>query len=133
MISFEEKSFKMIRTLFLVALGGSIGSMLRLLTTLAVQKYYASVFPLATFIINVIGCLLVGIIVGLLEKNHMGNTALKWLLVTGFCGGYTTFSAFGYENISLMQNGHFASAFLYITASVIIGLLAVWAGLLLVK
>ena len=123
----------MIRTLILVALGGGIGSMLRYLTTIIIQKYYAAVFPLATLAANIIGCLAVGIIMGLLQKNQLENSTMRWLLVTGFCGGYTTFSAFGYENITMMQNGQFGTAFFYIASSIIIGLLAVFAGLLLVK
>lgn len=123
----------MIRTIFLVALGGGIGSVLRYLTSVLVQKYYASVFPLATLVTNIIGCFLIGLIVGLLEKNNLTDSNLKWFLITGFCGGYTTFSAFGYENISLFQSNHSAYAFLYIGLSVFAGLLAVWGGLLLAK
>lgn len=123
----------MIRTLLLVGIGGALGSILRYLTTWAVGKYFSSSFPLATFIINILGCLLIGIIMGLLEKNQLTDASIKWLLVTGFCGGYTTFSAFGYENISLLQHGNSALAFLYIVSSVIIGLMAVWLGLTLVK
>ena len=81
----------MLRTLFLIALGGGMGSVLRYLTSMFIQKYYASVFPLATLVTNVIGCLFIGIIMGILEKNQLTNVAIKWLLVTGFCGGYTTF------------------------------------------
>ena len=123
----------MIRTLLLIAIGGGIGSMLRYLTSLAIEKYCATIFPLATFIVNVLGCLLIGIIMGLLEKNQMTNASMKWLLVTGFCGGYTTFSTFGYENISLLQSQHAGMAFLYIAASILAGLLAVWLGLWLIK
>lgn len=123
----------MIRTILLVALGGSIGSVLRYLTSVLVYKYYASIFPLATLITNIIGCFLIGLLVGLLEKNSLTDSNLKWFLITGFCGGYTTFSAFGYENISLFQNNHSAYAFLYIGLSIFAGLFAVWGGLFLVK
>jgi len=123
----------MLRILFLIALGGGIGSVFRYLTSIAVQKYYSSIFPLATLITNILGCLLIGIIMGLLEKNQMTDSNLKWLFVTGFCGGYTTFSAFGYENVSLFQNNNPALAILYIGASVMAGLFAVWLGLFLVK
>ena len=129
----NEKQNFMLRTLLLIALGGGIGSMLRYLTAVVTNKYYASFFPLATFLVNIIGCLLIGTVMGLLEKNQVTDSSLKWLLVTGFCGGFTTFSAFGYENISLLQNQQTGLAFLYIAASVIVGLFAVWLGLLIVK
>lgn len=123
----------MLRTVLLIALGGSIGSVLRYLTTVFVQKYYLSVFPLATFITNLSGCFLIGLFAGWLEKNQLSDSGLKWFFITGFCGGYTTFSAFGYENISLLQNNHAGLTFLYISASIIAGLAAVWLGLFLVK
>ena len=123
----------MLRTVFLVAIGGGLGSVLRYLTTLFVQKYYSNIFPLATFITNILGCLLIGLIIGFLEKNQLANSNLKWLLVTGFCGGYTTFSTFGYENSLLFGNQNSVTAFVYIALSVIVGLFAVWLGLFLTK
>ena len=123
----------MLRTLFLVALGGGIGSVFRYLTSVVIQKYYHAVFPFATFLTNILGCLLIGIIVGLLDKNQLSHSNIKWFFITGFCGGYTTFSAFGYENISLLQNNQTGTAFLYIFASIISGLAAVWLGLFLSK
>ena len=78
---------------------------------------------------NVAGCFLIGIIIGTLDKHQLSDSPLKWFLVSGFCGGYTTFSAFGYENINLLQSSNSATAFAYIAASVILGLFAVWLGL----
>lgn len=122
-----------LRILLLVGLGGGIGSIFRYLSALLVHKYYAGIFPLATFVINLLGSLLIGILFGCIERYQWNNPDLKFLFIVGFCGGYTTFSAFSIENINLLQAGDTATAFAYIGLSVVLGLTATWAGLSLVK
>lgn len=123
----------MLKTALIIALGGGLGSTLRYFTSIFVSKYWSSNFPLATFIVNSIGCLLIGFIIGLLEKNQLSDSRLKWFLVTGICGGLTTFSAFGMENYNLFQNNNSLLAFVYIAMSIFIGLLAIWFGVFLSK
>lgn len=127
----------MLKTILYIAIGGAIGSVLRFLTTVLVSKFCPEnsgfQFPLATFIANVIGCFLIGLFLGILAKNQLTDSNLKWLLVTGFCGGFTTFSAFGIENITLLQNNNTLLAFSYIALSIILGLFAVWFGLFITK
>jgi len=123
----------MLKTIFYIAIGGALGSVLRFLTTVLVSKFWSNQFPLATFIANFIGCLLIGLFIGFLTKNQLEDSNLKWFLVTGFCGGYTTFSTFGMENFNLIQNNNSLLAFGYIAASIILGLFAVWLGISLSK
>jgi len=123
----------MLKTILYIAIGGAIGSVLRYLTSVFVNKYWANQFPLATLLTNVLGCLIIGFIIGILEKNNLANSNLKWFLITGFCGGYTTFSTFGYENYSLFQSNNSLLAFGYIALSILLGIFAVWLGLFIAK
>jgi fluoride exporter len=123
----------MIRTIFLVGVGGAIGSICRYLTYIFISRHYPSVFPFATFTANILGCLIIGILFGLFERYQLINTDLKFLLITGFCGGYTTFSTFSSENLALLHAGNYFTAITYIFISVLTGLLAVWGGIMITK
>lgn len=123
----------MLKQILLVGLGGGLGSILRYLTSLLTEKYNTSIFPFATFTVNILGCFVIGLLIGWVGQNIHENQSLKLLLITGFCGGYTTFSAFASENLALMQNHYYGTAILYSLASIIIGILAVWVGLTIAK
>ncbi len=120
----------MIKQILFVGLGGGIGSVLRFLTSTLTVKYFSHTFPLATFLTNIIGCFVIGLLIG---QNIHANNSLKLLLIAGFCGGYTTFSAFASENLSLLQTNNYLIAILYIGASIFAGLFAVWVGIILTK
>ncbi|MFM9988295.1 fluoride efflux transporter CrcB [Flavobacterium sp.] len=121
------------KTIFYIALGGGLGSVLRYLTTVVMNKYLQATFPYATFVTNIVGCLLIGLFFGYLEKQNAVSQDLKFFLITGLCGGYTTFSTFSNENIQLIQNNQILIAFLYISLSVFFGLMATWTGLIIAK
>ncbi|MBL7839850.1 MAG: fluoride efflux transporter CrcB [Cyclobacteriaceae bacterium] len=117
------------KQVFFVGLGGAAGSILRYLTSVVTLKFYSASFPVATFIVNVIGCFLAGLIFGSITQESAEAQNLKVLLLTGFCGGFTTFSAFALENVRLMNSGNLSTAVLYTIASIVAGLLAAWLGL----
>jgi len=89
--------------------------------------------PYGTFLVNILGSLFIGIILGLAIKNQALNQNQTLLFATGFCGGFTTFSAFAYENHLFLKSGDFMTFFLYTMASFIIGFSAVFLGMYLVK
>ena len=115
----------MLRQLLLVALGGALGSALRYLTALLLARHYTGSIPLATLVVNLVGCFLIGLLIGLCSETGY----LRLLFITGFCGGFTTFSTFTAESYTMFREGAYGLALLYIAGSVLIGLLALWLGL----
>lgn len=118
----------MIRSLIIVALGGGMGSALRFLASKFVQDNMTGLFPYPTLAVNVIGCLLIGIFYGLSSRGSLGGDSAKLLLTTGLCGGFTTFSTFCNENLSLMRGGHAFTTLLYTGGSIMLGFIAVAVG-----
>lgn len=113
--------------LLMVMVGAAVGAPSRWLLDQAIQSKHDSGFPWGTWTINVVGSLLLGIILGLAHQGA-ASTTLVALAGTGFCGGFTTFSTFGYESIRLLEDGSRRQAALNVVASLGIGLLAATAG-----
>lgn len=118
----------MLKSILLVGLGGAIGSILRYVFSLGIKQFVSTSFPIATFSINIIGCLIIGLLYGISEKHHLGNSVINYLLIIGFCGGFTTFSTFANENYNLFQESNILLPLSYIIISVTLGILAVKLG-----
>ncbi len=116
----------------LVFLGGGIGSVLRFLISKTFNNHFQNFF-LGTFLVNIIGCLLIGIILGLSFKSNYLNQNQILLLATGFCGGFTTFSSFAFENHSLLKAGELFHFSIYTGLSIAVGVGAIAFGLWLAK
>ena len=120
------------KQLILVFVGGGFGSVLRFIIGKWLNNAESGI-PYGTFAANIIGSLLIGIILGLAAKNETLSQSQTLLLATGFCGGFTTFSTFAYENHVFLKSGDFTSFALYTIGSFVIGFLAVFFGMYLVK
>ena len=120
------------RIVLLIGSGGFIGSVLRYLSAQYIEKKHLSAYPFGTFAVNITGCFLIGILLALSHKNAMDQD-WKMFLITGLCGGFTTFSAFSSETVELMHQGNSLLAFSYVALSIILGLLATVSGYALAK
>ena len=116
------------KSFLLVFFGGGLGSSLRYLVSIAMNQY-SKVLPFGTFTVNILGCLLIGLILGYAQKDNTLTSNQTLLLVTGFCGGFTTFSAFANENLELIKNGEIFDFSMYSISSIVVGIVAVFVGL----
>lgn len=119
--------------IFLVGMGGFLGSVARALCSNFVQQASNSTFPFGTLAVNVIGCFVIGALSELGEASEIFSPETRSFIFVGILGGFTTFSSFGNETINLFRGGLPASAVGNIAAQLVIGLLAVWLGRLLVQ
>lgn len=120
----------MLKDILFIGLGGGAGSILRYLTSQTTMKLFsARWFFVGTFAANIIGCFLIGLFMSWLLSQYPENNSLKYLLIVGFCGGYTTFSAFAFENMKLIELGQWGVLIGYVLLSVVLGVVAVWVGL----
>ena len=119
--------------LFWVGIGGFVGANVRYVMTRAIQDRIVTTFPVGTFTINVLGSIAIGVLVTLLADRYAPNHALRLLIVTGFLGGYTTFSSFSFEAIMLADRGQMGRALVYILGSNGLALAGCAAGVALVR
>lgn len=117
------------QNILIVGLGGFIGSIARYkLGELILHLTTQGRFPFSTLAVNVLGCLVVGVLAGTAERHEVFGQEVRLFLFTGLLGGFTTFSAFGLEAMHLIRRGDLGIAALYVGASVILGIAAVWLG-----
>jgi CrcB protein len=115
-----------------VGLGSFLGGISRYLITLLIQNKFLSTFPYGTLFVNISGCFLIGVVYALSDK---GNVSPVWrlFLATGVMGGYTTFSSFSNETVSMLRDAEYLPAFSYVAFSILLGLTATFAGISIIK
>jgi len=118
---------------FFIAVGGALGSLARYLVGVAVTDRMGSKFPYGTFVINITACLIIGFSLTFLGRRAELSAAWRFLIPVGFVGAYSTFSTFEWETFSNLQTGAFLTASLYVVLSIVLGLAAVWCGVLLAR
>lgn len=121
------------KNILLVGLGGGIGSIGRYLCQKWMSENSSHPFPWGTFIVNLAGCFLIGLIYALAEKTTMLSPQTRLFLMTGLCGGFTTFSAFAFENMTMLRSGDTLFFLLYAAGTLVLGIAAVFAGIALIK
>lgn len=116
-----------------IGIGGFLGTLGRYIVSTMVYRYLGVSFPYGTLTVNLIGCFLFGLVSGLFEERHLLTPATRLFLTVGVLGGFTTFSSFGDETLVLLKSGKPAVACLYVGASVLVGVVAVWIGSVVAK
>ncbi len=115
--------------IWLVALGGALGSVCRYLLGPALQRLFDATFPVGTLVINVVGSLILGFVMRLAAEGVNVTPEARAFIAVGICGGFTTFSTFSYEAMRLLEDGEGGRAALYVVASVLLSLLAAYLGI----
>ena len=114
--------------LIALAAAGALGTLSRYWLTGLVHRYSRESFPWGTLVVNILGCFLIGIVMCFVQERQLLGPESRVVIVVGLLGGFTTFSAFGYETVALVRGGEFVLALLNILGNVFVGMLAVWLG-----
>lgn len=123
----------MLRTLLIVGTGGFIGSVMRYLVQIFVEKGLSSTFPWGTFVANMTGSFIIGIVFALAIKGNLLSAEWRMFLAVGICGGFTTFSSFAYNNLTMLKEEAYGQFAWNVGGSLFFGLVAVYLGMVLVR
>ncbi len=119
--------------LLLIAIGGAVGSVARYLLSTLVLRMSGTLFPLGTFIVNLVGCVVFGAIVGAAQHRFALTPEARAFLLVGVLGGFTTFSSYAFESVALLRDGQFFAAAVNIVGQVVAGLAGLWSAYLLTR
>ncbi|MEO8258650.1 MAG: fluoride efflux transporter CrcB [Acidobacteriota bacterium] len=119
--------------LLLVAIGGALGSAARYLLSTFVLRLSGTLFPLGTFVVNLVGCVVFGAVVGAAQQRFVLAPEARAFLLVGVLGGFTTFSAYIFETVVLLRDGQLAAAAINIVAQVVLGLAGLWSAYLIAR
>lgn len=123
----------MFRSILVVGLGGFLGSVTRYLSQILVDKLFHTNFPLGTLLVNILGSFIIGTVYAMSEKGNILNAEWRLFLAVGICGGFTTFSSFAYNNLTLLKDHAFDQLLFNIFGSITLGVLAVYLGIVLIR
>jgi len=119
--------------IIIVGAGSSLGGMARYLVSRAMQSLCHAAFPWGTLLVNILGCFIIGLVYGLIDKDFQMSEGMKLFITVGFCGGFTTFSTFMHENFTLFNSSKYVALALYTASSIVTGFAAIYFAYRLVR
>ena len=119
--------------ILVIAIGGAVGSVARYLLSTFLLRVTGAQFPVGTFVVNLIGCAIFGVMAGAASQRLSLAPEARLFLFVGILGGFTTFSSYAFESVTLLRDGHLMAASVNIVGQVVLGIVALWAGYLLAR
>lgn len=123
----------MLKTLFIIGAGGFLGSIARYLTQIVVERYLHSSFPWGTFAANIAGSFIIGAVYALSERGNLLTPEVRMFMAVGFCGGFTTFSSFAYNNLTMISENNYFQLLANVGLSLFFGISAVFLGIIAIR